>query len=70
MLELSLEEAARGGKRRITLADGRDYEVDIPRGVRDGQVIRLAGEGGGRRRFPARRPAPARPPPAAPALPG
>src|ERR671916_766829 len=30
VLELSLEEAARGGKRRITLADGRDYEVNIP----------------------------------------
>ncbi|MFL5827806.1 MAG: DnaJ C-terminal domain-containing protein [Thermoleophilaceae bacterium] len=44
-LELSLEEAARGGKRRITLGDGRDYEVNIPRGVRDGQLIRLAGEG-------------------------
>jgi curved DNA-binding protein len=47
VLELSLEEAARGGRRRLTLGDGRDYEVDIPRGVRDGQVIRLAGEGGG-----------------------
>jgi curved DNA-binding protein len=46
VLELSLEEAARGGKRRITLADGRDYEVNIPKGVRDGQLIRLAGEGG------------------------
>src|SRR4051812_27832313 len=45
-LELSLEEAARGGKRRITLGDGRDYEVTIPRGVHDGQRIRLAGEGG------------------------
>ena len=45
-LELSLEEAASGGKRRISLADGRDYEVDIPPGVRDGQLIRLAGEGG------------------------
>src|SRR4051795_13092700 len=45
-LELSLEEAARGGKRRITLAYGRDYEVTIPPGVRDGQRIRLAGEGG------------------------
>jgi curved DNA-binding protein len=45
-IELTLEEAARGGKRRITLGDGRDYEVNIPRGVTDGQRIRLAGEGG------------------------
>jgi curved DNA-binding protein len=44
-LELTLEEAANGGKRRISLADGRDFEVTIPRGVRDGQLIRLAGEG-------------------------
>ncbi len=45
-LELTLEEAARGGRRRLSLGDGRDFEVDIPRGVRDGQRIRLAGEGG------------------------
>jgi curved DNA-binding protein len=45
-LELSLEEAARGGRRKISLADGRQYEVNIPPGVRDGQRIRLAGEGG------------------------
>jgi curved DNA-binding protein len=44
-LELSLEEAARGGRRKISLGDGRDYEVNIPPGVRDGQRIRLAGEG-------------------------
>jgi curved DNA-binding protein len=46
VLELSLHEAARGGKRRISHGDGRDFEVDIPAGVRDGQLIRLAGEGG------------------------
>jgi curved DNA-binding protein len=45
-IELTLEEAARGGRRRFTLDDGRDYEVTIPPGVRDGQRIRLAGEGG------------------------
>jgi curved DNA-binding protein len=44
-LELSLEEAARGGKRWLSLSGGRSLEVDIPRGVRDGQRIRLAGEG-------------------------
>jgi curved DNA-binding protein len=46
VLELSLEEAARGGRRSITLGDGRSYDVAIPKGVRDGQRIRLAGEGG------------------------
>jgi curved DNA-binding protein len=45
VLELSLEEAARGGRRRISLGDGRDFEVAIPPGVRDGQRIRLSGEG-------------------------
>jgi curved DNA-binding protein len=45
-LELSLEEAARGGRRRISLGAGRDYEVNIPAGVVDDQRIRLAGEGG------------------------
>lgn len=45
VLELTVEEAYRGGPRRISL-DHRDYTVNIPAGVVDGQRIRLAGEGG------------------------
>jgi len=45
VLELTLEEAAAGGKRRISLEGGADYEVEIPRGVRDGQRLRLSGQG-------------------------
>jgi curved DNA-binding protein len=44
-VELTLEEAFRGGKRKFTFSDGREYDVTIPPGVRDGQRIRLAGEG-------------------------
>jgi curved DNA-binding protein len=44
-LEISLQEAARGGRRRFTI-DGREIDVTIPPGVRDGQRLRLAGEGG------------------------
>lgn len=46
VLELTLEEAARGGRRSVTLGDGRSYDVSIPVGVKHGQRIRLAGEGG------------------------
>ena len=46
ILELSLEEAARGGRRSMTLGDGRSFDVAIPAGVREDQRIRLAGEGG------------------------
>jgi curved DNA-binding protein len=48
-LELSVEEAYRGGHRTITLSgpDGRrTIDVEIPPGVTDGQRIRLAGQGG------------------------
>ena len=48
-LELTVEEAYRGGRRWVSLAgpDGqRSYEVTIPAGVVDGQRIRLAGQGG------------------------
>jgi len=45
VLELGLEEAARGGQRRIQLSDGRTLEVDLPAGVADGQRLRLDGQG-------------------------
>jgi curved DNA-binding protein len=47
-IELSVEDAYAGGRRRITLqtaAGPRSYEVTIPAGVSDGQRIRLAGQG-------------------------
>jgi curved DNA-binding protein len=52
-LELSLEDALAGGRRRLTL-DGRSFDVNIPAEVREGQRIRLAGQGTpGRDRGPA-----------------
>lgn len=42
---MSLEDALAGGRRRLTL-DGREVNVHSPAGVRDGQLIRLAGLGG------------------------
>ncbi|HWR47494.1 MAG TPA: J domain-containing protein [Pseudonocardiaceae bacterium] len=48
-LELSVEEAYRGGRRRITLSGAGEpstFEVTIPAGVTDGQRVRLAGRGG------------------------
>lgn len=49
-LQIALEELARGGKRKITLTDPmtqkqNTIEVTIPKGVRPGQRIRLAGRG-------------------------
>lgn len=47
-LELTVEEAYRGGRRHVSIAGAgeRGYDVDIPAGVLDGQRIRLAGQGG------------------------
>jgi curved DNA-binding protein len=45
LLELSIEDALTGGRRRLTL-DGREVNANFPAGVRDGQLIRLAGRGG------------------------
>jgi DnaJ-class molecular chaperone len=44
-MEVSLEEVARGGKRRVALATGRDIEVTIPAGIEAGKQIRLRGLG-------------------------
>jgi curved DNA-binding protein len=45
-IELSLRDAYAGGKRHLTLSNGKSLEVTIPAGVRDGQRIRLSGQGG------------------------
>ncbi|WP_435581918.1 DnaJ C-terminal domain-containing protein [Amycolatopsis thermoflava] len=47
-LVLTVEEAYRGGKRRVTVdgRGGREYEVTIPPGVTEGRRIRLPGKGG------------------------
>ena len=45
LLELSLEDALEGGRRKLTL-DDREIDVNFPARVRDGQLIRLAGQGG------------------------
>jgi len=45
-LPITLEELLAGGQRRITLDGSQSVEVKIPRGVRDGTMLRLAGQGG------------------------
>jgi DnaJ-class molecular chaperone len=42
---ISLDEAAKGGTRRVHLPSGREVEVKIPAGLSDGQQIRLKGQG-------------------------
>jgi DnaJ-class molecular chaperone len=44
-LEIDLEEAIAGAKRRISFSDGRTLDVTIPKGAHDGQVLRLRGQG-------------------------
>ncbi|MGD0192371.1 MAG: J domain-containing protein [Rhizomicrobium sp.] len=48
-LTVGFEEAAAGGTHRITLPDGRELDVRIPTGLKDGQQIRLKGQGGASR---------------------
>jgi DnaJ-class molecular chaperone len=44
-LTVGFEEAAGGATRRINLPDGRELDVRIPAGLKDGQQIRLKGQG-------------------------
>ena len=44
-LNASFIEAAKGGKERITLSNGKTLDVNIPAGVQEGQQIRLSGQG-------------------------
>lgn len=42
---VGFDEAALGGTRRMTMPSGNDADVRIPTGVKDGQQIRLRGQG-------------------------
>ena len=44
-LEIDLEDAIAGGKKRIAFSDGRTLDVTIPKGAAEGQVLRLKGQG-------------------------
>ncbi len=51
LIVLPLEEAYRGGRREISVSDPmtgevKSYTINLPRGVKPGQKIRLAGRGG------------------------
>jgi DnaJ-class molecular chaperone len=45
-LNVPFQDAVRGARTRITLPEGGDLEVQIPKGMRDGQTLRLRGRGG------------------------
>ncbi|MBV8927113.1 MAG: J domain-containing protein [Bradyrhizobium sp.] len=44
-MTVSLEEAVKGGEKRVRLPTGKELNVRIPAGVADGQQIRLRGQG-------------------------
>jgi DnaJ-class molecular chaperone len=45
-LTVDFLDAVNGAKQRLELAPGKSLDVTIPPGVRDGQILRLAGQGG------------------------
>jgi DnaJ-class molecular chaperone len=44
-VELDFLTAARGGRQRVRLDDGRMLEIEVPPGTTDGQTLRLKGQG-------------------------
>lgn len=44
-LTVDFLDAVNGAKPRVTMADGRELELTIPPGLRDGQTLRLKGKG-------------------------
>jgi len=44
-VEIDLEDAILGGRKRIAFSDGRTLDVTIPKGAAEGQVLRLKGQG-------------------------
>jgi DnaJ-class molecular chaperone len=45
-LEVDFLDSVRGGRRSVTMPDGKGIEISIPPGVKDGQTLRLRGKGG------------------------
>lgn len=45
-LDIDLVDAISGAKRRVSFAEGKTVDVNIPAGVESGQVLRLDGQGG------------------------
>lgn len=52
-LAVSFLEAANGARKRVRLAGGKTLDVNVPRGIEDGQQIRLRGQGNGHGGAPA-----------------
>ena len=44
-VEIDLEDAILGGRKRIAFSDGRTIDVTVPKGAIDGQMLRLKGQG-------------------------
>lgn len=45
-ITIGFEEAITGATRRIKLNDNKNFDIKIPAGIKNGQVIRLSGQGG------------------------